>query len=26
VLAMQQEVLQNLFNVGEPENWLYRQV
>ncbi|MBF4180275.1 flagella synthesis protein FlgN [Lelliottia nimipressuralis] len=26
VLAMQQEVLQNLFNVGEPEKWLYRQV
>ncbi|WP_439411885.1 hypothetical protein [Enterobacter ludwigii] len=26
VLSMQQEILQNLLNIGEPENWLYEQV
>ncbi|MDX6020091.1 flagellar protein FlgN [Scandinavium sp. V105_16] len=26
VLAMQQEILQNLLNISEPENWLYEQV
>ncbi|MFP2238806.1 flagellar protein FlgN [Pseudescherichia vulneris] len=25
VLAMQQEILQNLLNISEPENWLYEQ-
>lgn len=26
VLSMQQEILQNLLNISEPENWLYEQV
>lgn len=25
VLSMQQEILQNLLNISEPENWLYEQ-
>lgn len=25
VLGMQQEILQNLLNISEPENWLYQQ-
>ncbi|MBZ6397208.1 MULTISPECIES: flagellar protein FlgN [Pantoea] len=25
VLSMQQEILQNLLNISEPENWLYQQ-
>lgn len=25
VLSMQQEILQNLLNISEPENWLYKQ-
>ncbi|WP_276853990.1 flagellar protein FlgN [Enterobacter oligotrophicus] len=26
VLSMQQEILQNLLNISEPENWLYEQL
>lgn len=26
VLSMQQEILQNLLNISEPENWLYEQI
>lgn len=26
VVSMQQEILQNLLNISEPENWLYEQI